>query len=142
MGCFGQLGLQRENFFFLSAFPTAQNSPKLNIRFTDSRFLYSMICDTISGFAPHPSNTEFALPELPQIHGGFQNHSNLILAHKSNFGQINTNLSRFANFKVHIFWEGHKILWNLHRRFDRYYIGQIYSGDFAKFCGLLRIYEL
>ena len=27
-------------------------------------------------------------------------------------------------------------------RFDRYYIGQIYSGDFAKICGLLRIYEL
>ena len=26
-------------------------------------------------------------------------------------------------FKVHIFWEGHKILWNLYRRFDRYYIG-------------------
>ena len=23
--------------------------------------------------------------------------------------------------KVHIFWEGHKILWNLHRRFDYYY---------------------
>ena len=44
--------------------------------------------------------------------------------------------------KVHIFWEGHKILRNLHRRFDRYYIGQIYSGDFAKLCGLLRIYEL
>ena len=34
--------------------------------------------------------------------------------------------------KVHIFWEGHKILQNLHRRFDRFYIGQIYSGDFAK----------
>ena len=31
---------------------------------------------------------------------------------------------------------------NLHGRFDRYYIGQIYSGDFAKICGLLRIYEL
>ena len=31
---------------------------------------------------------------------------------------------------------------NLHRRFDRYYIGQIYGGDFAKFCDLLRIYEL
>ena len=46
--------------------------------------------------------------------------------------------------KVHIFWEGHKILRNLHCRFefDRYYIGQIYGGDFAKFCGLLRIYEL
>ena len=31
---------------------------------------------------------------------------------------------------------------NIHLRFDRYYIGQIYGGDFAKFCGLLRIYEL
>ena len=31
---------------------------------------------------------------------------------------------------------------NLHRRFDRYYIGRIYSGDFAKICGLLRIYEI
>ena len=31
---------------------------------------------------------------------------------------------------------------NLHRRFDWHYIGQIYGGDFAKFCGLLRIYEL
>ena len=27
-------------------------------------------------------------------------------------------------------------------RFDWHYIGQIYIGDFAKFCGLLRIYEL
>ena len=33
--------------------------------------------------------------------------------------------------KVHIFWEGHTILQNLYRRFDRYYIGQIYGGDFA-----------
>ena len=48
----------------------------------------------------------------------------------------------FIFIKVHIFWEGHKILRNLHRRFDQYYIGQIYSGDFAKFGGLLRIYEL
>ena len=43
---------------------------------------------------------------------------------------------------VNVIFEGHKILPNLHRRFDRYYIRQIYSGDFAKFCGLLRIYEL
>ena len=35
------------------------------------------------------------------------------------------------DFKVHIFWEGHKILQNLHYRFDRYYIGQIYDGDFT-----------
>ena len=27
--------------------------------------------------------------------------------------------------KVHNFWEGHKILQNLHRKFDRYNIGQI-----------------
>ena len=40
--------------------------------------------------------------------------------------------------KVHIFWEGHKILRNLHQLC----IGQIIGGDFAKFCGLLRIYEL
>ena len=31
---------------------------------------------------------------------------------------------------------------NLHCRFDWHYIGQIYSGNFAKFCGFLRIYEL
>ena len=35
-------------------------------------------------------------------------------------------------FKVHIFWEGHKILRNLPRKFDWHYIGQIYGGDFAK----------
>ena len=34
--------------------------------------------------------------------------------------------------KVHIFGEGHKILQNLHRRFDDYYIGQVYCGDFEK----------
>ena len=37
------------------------------------------------------------------------------------------------HFKVHIFWEGHTIMWNLYHRFDRYYIGQIYGGDFTKF---------
>ena len=45
-------------------------------------------------------------------------------------------------FNVHIFWEGHKVLRNLHRRFVLYSNGQIYGGDFTKFCGLLRIYEL
>ena len=44
------------------------------------------------------------------------------------------SLGTNSNFKVH------KILRNLHRRFDRSYIGQIYRRDFAKFCGLLRIY--
>ena len=44
--------------------------------------------------------------------------------------------------KVHIFLEGHKILRNLHRRFVLSSASQIYSGDFAKFCGLFRSYEL
>ena len=44
--------------------------------------------------------------------------------------------------KVHIFREGHKILRNLHRRFDHYNIGQIYGEDFEKNCGLLKKYEL
>ena len=44
--------------------------------------------------------------------------------------------------KVHIFWEGHKILGNLHQLFVLCTASQIISGNFAKFCGLLRIYEL
>ena len=43
--------------------------------------------------------------------------------------------------KVHIFWEGHNILRNLHSRFVLCSDSRIYGGDFAKFCGLLRIYE-
>ena len=31
---------------------------------------------------------------------------------------------------------------NLHRKFVLCSASQIYSGDFAKYCGLLRIYEL
>ena len=34
--------------------------------------------------------------------------------------------------KVHIFWEGHKFLRNLHRRFVLCSNGQIYGGDFPK----------
>ena len=45
-------------------------------------------------------------------------------------------------FKVHIFWEGHKILRNLRRLFDWHYLEQTYRGDFAKFYALLRTYEL
>ena len=50
--------------------------------------------------------------------------------------------AKFFQSKVHIFWEGHKFLRNLHCRFVLCSNGQIYYGDFAKFCGLLRIYEL
>ena len=44
--------------------------------------------------------------------------------------------------KVHIFWEGHKILQNLHLNFDYSTYSQKLGEDFAKFCDLLRIYEL
>ena len=45
-------------------------------------------------------------------------------------------------YKVHIFWEGHKILQNLPFTFDCLYCSQNKGEDFAKFFGLLRIYEL
>ena len=35
-------------------------------------------------------------------------------------------------FKVHIFWESHKILQNLHQLFDWQYIGNIIGVDCAK----------
>ena len=44
--------------------------------------------------------------------------------------------------KVHIFWEGYTILRNIHRRYVLFSASQIYGGDFAKFFGLFRIYEL
>ena len=44
--------------------------------------------------------------------------------------------------KVHIFWEGHKLLRNLHQLFVLCIASQIIWGDVAKFCGLLRKYEL
>ena len=45
-------------------------------------------------------------------------------------------------FKVHIFWEGHKILRNLLLTFDYSTYSLKLGEDFAKFCGLIRIYEL
>ena len=38
--------------------------------------------------------------------------------------------------KVHVFWEGHKILRNLHLTFDCMYCSQKLGEDFGKFCGL------
>ena len=61
---------------------------------------------------------------------------------KENYCNLNLKEKNTDFFvKVRIFREGHKNLQNLHQRFDLYYIGQIYGGDFAKICGLLRIYE-
>ena len=53
-----------------------------------------------------------------------------------------SSLAVLQKCKVHIFWEGQKFLQNLHHRFVLCINGQIYGGDFSKFCGLLRTYEL
>ena len=49
---------------------------------------------------------------------------------------------KFVLDKVHIFWEGHKILRNIPLTFDRSTYSQKLGEDFAKFCGPLRIYKL
>ena len=41
--------------------------------------------------------------------------------------------SKYMKFKVHIFWEGHKILQNLHLTFDYSTYSQKLGEDFAKF---------
>ena len=56
--------------------------------------------------------------------------------------QINHYMENIFSVKVDIFWEGHNILQNLHQLFVLGTASQIVNGDFAKFCGLLRIYEL
>ena len=61
-------------------------------------------------------------------------YTNSTVYHKRAFDKV--------DIKVHIFWEGHKILQNIQSKFDCYYIGRIYSKDFAKFCGILRTYKL
>ena len=56
-------------------------------------------------------------------------------------------ISTVCNIYIYIYLyifgrEGHKILRNLHQIFVLCTVSQIIGGDFAKFCGLLRIYEL
>ena len=57
------------------------------------------------------------------------------------FSVLTGSLRTFGLFynKVHIFWEGYKILRNLPLTFDWHYIGQKLGEDFAKLCDLLRI---
>ena len=58
--------------------------------------------------------------------------------------KVKSNFVAFSDLKgkVHTFWEGHKILQNLHLTFVLCSNGQTQGEYFAKFCGLLRIYEL
>ena len=63
---------------------------------------------------------------------------------KSIIDEVIQNVIEITNqfHKVHIFWEGHKILRNLHLTFDNSTYSQKLGEDFAIFCGLLIIYEL
>ena len=56
--------------------------------------------------------------------------------------EIRSSVSKKGPNKVRISCEGHKILQNLHLTFDCMYCSQKLGEDFAKFCGLLRIFEL
>ena len=56
--------------------------------------------------------------------------------------KLKSNIPVIFHDKLHIFWEGHKILQNLQLTFDCMYCSQKLGEDLAKFCGLLRIYEL
>ena len=55
---------------------------------------------------------------------------------------IQGNFEILISIKVHIFWEGHKILRNLYLTFNCHYKGQKKGEDYANFSGLLKIYEL
>ena len=115
------------SFWLLLHSPFTLNSP-LSIISRDSN---SVVC--IWGFSLH---------KLPAL---FDNLCMNVLREKvlaSYFATVYNKQVIRKKCKVHIFWEGHKVLRNLHRRFDGYFIGQIYGEDFAKNFGLLRIYEL
>ena len=63
-----------------------------------------------------------------------------LIVKKKDFINIRSRLIFNSIFQIEI--EGHKILQNLHQLFVLCIASQIIGGDFAKFCGLLRIYEL
>ena len=83
-------------------------------------------------------------PSFPKV----QSHYNLVVREKylpTYLVYCKKNPSLWFpsyDFKVHIFWEGHTNLRNLHRRFVLCSANQIYGGDFANWCELLKIYEL
>ena len=60
----------------------------------------------------------------------------------ANYAQRAKQMQYWHTSKIHIFWEGFKILQNLHQLFVLFTASQIIGGNFAKFCDLLRIYEL
>jgi hypothetical protein len=77
----------------------------------------------------------------------------LILAKQRAF--FTKNFEKLRNIKVHIFWEGHKILQNLHLTFLSYVVPvnstlnckkftKFFPGEFffTNFCGLLGISQL
>ena len=78
-----------------------------------------------------------------------KNVHNVIMGRKLNFSTNKKDwfaqsiLCPTITCKVHIFWEGHKILRNLHLTFDWHYLHRTkVRWRFCKMFGLLRIYEL
>ena len=106
-------------------------------------FLYRLSCPFSVGF-PAFFSVEWtkSLALHAQAYNTPHNRLKFILKGHSYFYTPTLTKYFFDFLKVHIFWEGHKILQNLHLTFVPCSNGQINGGDFAKFCGLLRLYEL
>ena len=113
-----------------------------------SNFGYAFYADSILRLIPGPvwfkttSKTSCTWPSRPSWPdlAAQRRTTGFLLLQLSEVKLLRFFLSK--SFKVHIFWEGHKILKNLHLTFDYSTYSQKLSEDFAKFCGLLKIYEL
>ena len=97
-------------------------------------FLASSLSDSSESFVIPPPSTKVSL-------SGWKKIKSTVLITNQLFVRNLVKLQH-VKFKVHTFWEGHKTLRNLHLTFVLCGASQKYGGDFAKFCGLLRIYEL
>ena len=103
-------------------------------------------CTSSASRSGQPSLGSFQTWLSTKILGYFQFRFYLMAIYRESTQYLNSwwafKLQWYFFVKVHIFWEGHKILQNLHQLFDWQYIGQTIGRDFEKICGLLRIYEL
>ena len=93
-----------------------------------------------TGFASGKKKTIFFISEL--FYFKLTSISRILEDYKPNTFYAKWLMKKCALLKFIYSENCHIILRNLPCRFDWHYIVQIYGGDFSKFCGLLRIYEL
>ena len=120
------------------------------------RIMFGLKFSGLNYFSPTLFIGEFSIVSWLDLHNRRRTAPNVSKSHiitlafassvSTNAGKVglwNFQLGHCKAFrdKVHIFWS-HKILRNLHQLFVLCTASQIIGGDFAKCCGLLRIYEL